>query len=81
MLSRVGCQNIILEISFLLEKIGLNSFRISIEWSRIEPQKGIWDYKAINHYKQMITSMRKMGLNPIVTLNHTTLPLWVLTPQ
>ena len=65
---------------FLARKIGLNSFRISIEWSRIEPQKGIWDYKAINHYKQMITSMRKMGLNPIVTLNHTTLPLWVLTP-
>ena len=40
----------------------------------------MWDNKAINHYKQMIISMRKIGLNPIITLNHTTLPLWVLTP-
>jgi beta-glucosidase len=64
----------------LAKTLGLNSIRISIEWSRIEPQRGIWDNKAVHHYKQMIKTMRGMGLNPIVTLNHITLPLWVLTP-
>jgi beta-glucosidase len=64
----------------LAKTLGLNSIRISIEWSRIEPQRGIWDNKAVDHYKQMIKTMREIGLNPIVTLNHITLPLWVLTP-
>jgi beta-glucosidase len=61
-------------------KMGINSFRISLEWSRIEPQKDEWNQEAIDHYKEMIRTMRKNGLTPIVTLNHFTLPLWVLTP-
>ena len=64
----------------LAKTLGLNSIRISIEWSRIEPQRGIWDNKAVHHYKHMIKTMRGMGLNPIVTLNHITLPLWVIPP-
>ena len=62
------------------KSLGLNAFRIGIEWSRIEPQKGVWDYNALSHYKQMIMSMTQKGLTPVVTLNHFTLPLWVLTP-
>ena len=61
-------------------KMGINSFRISLEWSRIEPQKDEWNQEAIDHYKEMIMAMRKKGLTPVVTLNHFTLPLWVLTP-
>jgi beta-glucosidase len=61
-------------------KMGINSFRISLEWSRIEPQKDEWNQEAIDHYKEMISTMRKNGLTPVVTLNHFTLPLWVLTP-
>lgn len=61
-------------------KMGINSFRISLEWSRIEPQKDEWNQEAIDHYKEMIRAMRKKGLTPVVTLNHFTLPLWVLTP-
>jgi beta-glucosidase len=64
----------------IARRIGMNSFRISLEWSRIEPEKDQWNEGAIDHYKEMIRSMRDMGLTPIVTLNHFTLPLWVLTP-
>jgi beta-glucosidase len=64
----------------LARSLGLNSFRIGIEWARIEPEKGHWDQDAIDHYKEMITVMRDRGLNPVISLNHTTLPLWVLTP-
>jgi len=64
----------------LAKKLGFNSFRISLEWSRIEPEQGQWDQKALSHYAEMIRSIRDAGLTPIITLNHLTLPLWVLTP-
>lgn len=62
------------------KNLGLNSFRISLEWARIEPERNQWDQDAIDSYRQMLSSMRDKGLEPIVTLNHLTLPLWVLTP-
>jgi beta-glucosidase len=64
----------------LAKKLGMNSFRIGIEWARIEPDKDQWDQGAIDHYKQMIRSMRERGLKPVITLNHLTLPLWISTP-
>jgi beta-glucosidase len=66
--------------SDLARSLGLNSFRIGIEWARIEPEKGHWDQAAIDHYKEMITAMREKDLIPVISLNHATLPLWVLTP-
>jgi beta-glucosidase len=60
--------------------LGMNAYRIGIEWSRLEPKKNIWDDGALLHYKQMIQTIRDKGLTPIVTLNHLTLPLWVSTP-
>ncbi|HEY7108933.1 MAG TPA: family 1 glycosylhydrolase [Nitrososphaeraceae archaeon] len=64
----------------LAKDLGLNAFRIGIEWARVEPERGHWDQEAIEHYKEMIKAMRIRGLIPVITLNHITLPLWVLTP-
>jgi beta-glucosidase len=64
----------------LARNLGLNTFRISIEWARIEPGKDRWDQEAIYHYKEMIRTMRESGLIPVISLNHATLPLWILTP-
>ncbi|HZD34618.1 MAG TPA: family 1 glycosylhydrolase [Nitrososphaeraceae archaeon] len=64
----------------LARSLGLNTFRISIEWARIEPEKDHWDQGAIDHYKEMLVAMRESSLMPVVSLNHATLPLWVLTP-
>ena len=61
-------------------KLGLNAIRIGIEWSRIQPKKNEWDYEALDHYKAMLKAMREKKLNPIITLNHFTLPLWISTP-
>jgi beta-glucosidase len=62
------------------KNLGLNSFRISLEWARIEPQRNQWDQDAIDNYRQILSAMRDKGLEPIVTLHHLTLPLWALTP-
>jgi beta-glucosidase len=62
------------------KSMGMNSFIIGIEWARIEPFKGQYDQDAINHYKEMIAALRERGLTPLITINHFTLPQWVLTP-
>jgi beta-glucosidase len=61
----------------IAEKAGLNAFRISIAWERIEPEPGVWDEKALDHYVKMIVAMRRRGLEPFVTLHHYVMPLWV----
>jgi beta-glucosidase/6-phospho-beta-glucosidase/beta-galactosidase len=60
--------------------LGLNSFRLSLEWGRIEPQDDQWDQAALDHYRDMIDAMLARGIRPVVTINHFTLPRWVLEP-
>ena len=58
-------------------EMGLNTLRLSVEWSRIEPQPGRWDEAAIERYRVMLTHLRGLGLAPMVTLHHFTNPLWL----
>jgi beta-glucosidase len=60
----------------ICQKLGFNSFRFSVEWSRIEPKPGEWDTNAINHYKKYISSLKSHGLEPVMTLFHFTVPTW-----
>jgi len=55
----------------------LNAHRLSVEWSRLEPQPGQVDETAVRRYRQMLQGLRERGLEPMVTLHHFTLPLWV----
>jgi len=60
----------------LLEKLNMNAFRFSIEWSRIEPNEGEWDKAEIEHYRKYLQSLKKRGIEPFVTLWHWTMPVW-----
>lgn len=60
----------------LIEKMNMNVYRFSIEWSRVEPEQGVWNAEAIDHYKQYVLDLKKRGIEPIVTLFHFSLPLW-----
>jgi len=60
----------------LAKQIGTNAHRFSIEWSRIEPQEGVFDEKEIEHYRQVIQALHTRGMEPFVTLWHFTLPAW-----
>src|SRR5687768_3320829 len=44
-----------------------NAYRFSIEWARIEPEEGEYDYNEIEHYKDVLASLREKGLKPMVT--------------
>ena len=62
----------------LAQTLGLNAYRFSLEWSRIEPAPGEFDTLALDHYREMILSLKLKGIEPIVTLNHFTIPLWLV---
>lgn len=56
--------------------LGTNAFRLSLEWSRLEPREGERDPAAEAHYARMLAACRARGLAPVVTLVHFTLPRW-----
>ena len=54
-----------------------NAHRLSFEWSRIEPHPGTRDAVAIAHYHDVLASLARHRLTPVVTLHHFTDPLWI----
>ncbi len=61
----------------LLAGLGLNTYRYSVEWARIEPAEGIFDETALDHYRRVADAVLAAGLTSMVTLHHFTLPRWV----
>jgi len=60
----------------LLAGLGLNTYRFSIEWARIEPEQGYVSRAQLQHYRRMVDTCREHGLTPSVTLHHFTHPRW-----
>nr|WP_290665471.1 glycoside hydrolase family 1 protein [Ardenticatena sp.] len=56
--------------------LGQNAHRLSLEWSRLEPEPGRFDDAAFARYREILTHMHALGLMPFVTLYHFTLPQW-----
>ena len=63
----------------LMADAGLNAYRFSIEWARIEPQEGCFDEAQIAHYRDVIHACKSKGIEPIVTLLHFTSPKWLIS--
>jgi beta-glucosidase len=61
----------------LLAELGLNAYRFSLEWARIEPEPGYFSLAALDHYKRMVEACLGVGVTPVVTYNHFTLPRWM----
>ena len=62
----------------LLADAGLNAYRFSIEWARVEPEEGKFAPEAIEHYRKVIACCNAHGVAPIVTLLHFTSPNWLI---
>ncbi len=59
----------------LLAAMGLQSYRFSIAWPRIQPDgKGQVNQKGVDHYDRLIDRLLKMGVQPLVTAYHWDLP-------
>jgi beta-glucosidase/6-phospho-beta-glucosidase/beta-galactosidase len=84
------------------DQLGMNTFRMSIEWSRIFPNStaavdisdegggvseadlealdALANQNEVQHYRDVFTSLRAHQLEPLITVNHFTLPAWVHDP-
>lgn len=60
----------------LLGELGCNSFRFSLEWSRIEPREGEFSQEAIEHYREILEDLRKRNIKIALTFWHWTSPIW-----
>lgn len=61
----------------LAKQVGLNAMRISVEWSRIEPEEGKWSVTGLEHYKKVLKKLKDLNFARMVTLHHFTLPRWL----
>lgn len=57
--------------------LGLDTLRLSVEWSRIEPQPGVWDSAAFDRYRVMLRALHQRGITPMITLHHFSNPVWL----
>lgn len=56
--------------------LGFRHYRLSIEWSRVEPERGRVDAAALDRYRAMCDAARAAGVTPWVNLFHFTHPTW-----
>ena len=64
--------------------MGLNAFRLSIEWARVQPSASAkrseppaFDFEALDGYADRLAACRRQGLEPVITLQHFTHPAWL----
>jgi beta-glucosidase len=60
----------------MLAAVGLNTFRFSIEWARVEPVEGMFSVAAIEHYRDVLQACRKRNVKAMVSFNHFVTPRW-----
>jgi len=60
----------------LLARAGLNAYRFGIEWARVEPAPGQYSRAELAHYRRMIDTALELGITPVVTLYHFSVPRW-----
>lgn len=60
----------------LIEEMHLNAYRMSLEWSRLNPREGVFSQEEIDHYKEVLQDLKSRGITVMLTLWHFTLPTW-----
>jgi beta-glucosidase/6-phospho-beta-glucosidase/beta-galactosidase len=65
----------------LLAELRLDTYRFSIEWARIEPERDRIDEAALQHYSDFIDALIARGIRPMITLHHFSNPTWVDDPR
>ena len=61
----------------LAADLGVNTFRFSVEWARVEPAQGVWDERELAYYDDVVRHIRDAGMTPMITLSHWVYPGWV----
>ena len=60
----------------LLPTLGANAYRYSVERSALEPEPGRFSQPALAVERERAAALRRLGIEPCVTLHHYTHPRW-----
>jgi len=60
----------------MLADLGFNTYRFSLEWSRIEPEDGFFSNAELEHYRRMLANCHEHHLTPLLTYSHFSIPRW-----
>ena len=60
----------------MLADLGFNTYRFSLEWSRIEPEEGFFSNAELEHYRRMLAACREHHLTTLLTYSHFSMPRW-----
>jgi beta-glucosidase len=60
----------------IMKELHHDIYRMGLEWSRIEPERGKFNEAAISHYRDEISLLLQNGIKPLVTIHHFSNPLW-----
>jgi beta-glucosidase len=60
----------------LMATLGVQVYRMGLEWARLEPSPGAWDDAAVGHYRAELELLRDKGIRPLLTLHHFSSPAW-----
>ena len=69
--------NRVAEDTALMADLGHHTYRMGVEWSRIEPERGRFDAEAMAHYRREVEGLVSAGIVPLITLHHFSNPLWL----
>lgn len=64
------------DILKMKQNFGVTTYRVSIEWSQLEPEKGQYDHSILMIYKEIAQFCNSLKIKPMFTLHHFTEPLW-----
>ena len=60
----------------LLAQMGMQVYRLGIEWARLCPREGEVDETAVAQYRQELLLLREKGIRPLLTIHHFSNPMW-----
>lgn len=62
----------------LIASLGVDAYRFSVAWTRIEPDAGApWNTAGLDFYDRLVDGLCRRGIAPHLTLNHWDLPQWL----
>ena len=68
--------NMVEEDIKLLKSLGHKMYRMSVEWCRIQPEEGVFDKDATEHYVKQLALLKENNIKTCVTLVHFVVPQW-----
>lgn len=65
----------------LIKDLKLNSYRISMEWSRVQPTAHTFDKEALDEYARRYIQLIEIGVTPVLGFHHYSDPQWFMYPD